>query len=111
MQERLHEDFQLQKSFHQLVPIFMKGTIMVWDLETMEQNNREATYNYVERNKDIIDSAVTQVLSIVLNQITNTLKTVNLETADVIRTIREEVRKELQEIVIEEKLGMKENDK
>lgn len=84
---------------------------MVWDLETMERNNREATYNYVERNKDIIDSAVTQVLSIVLNQITNTLKTVNLETADVIRTIREEVRKELQEIVIEEKLGMKENDK
>lgn len=70
---------------------------MVWDLETMERNNENASYNYVDRNRDIIDAAVTHVLNTVMKQVDIALQTVNIETADALMRVRDQVRKELKE--------------
>lgn len=70
---------------------------MVWDLETMERNNREATYNYVERNKDIVDATVTHVLTIVMQQVDLALSTINAETEHILVKVREKLMEELKE--------------
>ena len=82
---------------------------MVWDLETMERNNREAAYNYVERNRDVIDSAVSQVLNVVLQQVHLALKTINIETEKSLKKIEENVEEKLQTTFVEN-LGMKDSD-
>jgi hypothetical protein len=89
----------------------LKGKNMVWDLETMERKNNQASYDYVERNRDVIDAVVGNVLSTVVEQIQIAVKTANLETASALQTIRAKVRKELEEeYMIEENLGVREND-